>query len=63
MGHLHQLYNLKLTHHDINFMYGICGSLKNGNYLKIQDLVARLISYLPDSNKNSAKEFVKVSGN
>lgn len=30
---LNELYNLGLNHHDINFLYGICGSLKNGHYL------------------------------
>ena len=30
-----ELYNLGLNHHDIKFLYGICGSLKNGYYLKI----------------------------
>ena len=33
VGHLNRLYNLKLRHHDINFMYNIWGSLKNGYYL------------------------------
>lgn len=41
--------SLRLTYHDINFMYGCCGSLKNGYYLKILDLVVRLISCLLNS--------------
>ena len=32
---LNELYNLGLNHHDINFLYGICRSLKNGYFLKI----------------------------
>ena len=60
---LNKLYNLRLNHHDINFLYGTCGSLKNGYYLKIRDLVARLIQCLPNSNRNSAREFIKVSEN
>ena len=61
--HLNELYNLGLNHHDINFLYDICGSLKNGYYIKIQDPVARLIQCLPNSNRNSAREFIKVSEN
>ena len=37
VSELNRLYNLRLTHHDINFLYSCCGSLKNGNYLKVQD--------------------------
>ena len=50
---LNKIYNLGLNNHDINFLYGICGSLKNDYYLKIQDPVMRLISCLPNSNRNS----------
>ena len=35
---LNRLYNLNLTHHDINFLYSCCGSLENGYYLKFRDL-------------------------
>ena len=31
-----RLYNLRLTHHDINFLYSCCG-LKNNYYLKVWD--------------------------
>ena len=34
VGCLNQLYGLKLTYHDINFLYAIRGSLKNGYYLQ-----------------------------
>ena len=60
---LNELYNLGLNHHDINFLYGIYGSLKNGYYLKIQVPVAGLIQCLPTSNRNSTREFIKVSEN
>ena len=63
LGHLNQLYGLNLTHHDINFLYAIRGSLRNGYYLQIQITMVRLISCLPDSNRNSMGEFVRVSGN
>ena len=58
---LNEMHNLGLNHHYINFLYGIYGSLKNGYYLKIRDPVMRLILCLPDSNRNSMREFVKVS--
>ena len=60
---LNNLYDLVLNHHDINFMYSICDGLKTSNYLKIHDPTVRLISCLPDSNRNSTGEFVKVTGN
>ena len=63
MRHLNELYNLGLNHHDINFLYGICRSLKNGYYLKIRDPITRLIQCLPNSNRNSVGEFIKMSEN
>ena len=44
-------------------MYSIRGSLDLGYYLQTWSTMIRLISCLPDSNKNSEGEFVKVSGN
>ena len=61
--HLNNMYDLGLNHLDINFMHNICGGLKTGNYLKICDRTMRLISCLPDSNRNSAGEFIKVTDN
>ena len=46
VGWLNRLYNL-------NFLYNCSGSLKNGYYLKVQDTWIRLVSCLPNSNKNS----------
>ena len=63
VGRLNRLYGLNLTHHDINFLYAIWGSLKHGSYLQTRNIMVRLISCLPNSNKNSAGEYVRVSGN
>lgn len=60
---LNNLYGLGLNHHDINFMYSICDGLKIGYYLNTRDPTVRLISCLPDFNRNSAREFVKVREN
>ena len=63
VGYLNQLYGLSLSHHNINFLYAIRGCLKNWYYLQTRNTMVRLISCLPDSNKSSAGEFVRVSGN
>ena len=63
VGHFNRLYGLNLTHHDINFLYAIRGSLKHEYYLQTRNTVVRLISCLPNSNRNSAGEFVRVSVN
>ena len=60
---LNQIYGLQLNHHDINFMYDLCGNLKTKYYLKPKDVQVWLISCLLDSNKNSAREYVRVSDN
>ena len=60
---LNQIYGLQLNHHDINFMYSLCGNKNTKYYLKVRNYRVRLISCLPDSNRNSAEEFVWVSGN
>ena len=63
VGCFNRLYGLSLTHHNINFLYAIRGSLKHRYYLQTRNTMVRLISYLLNSNRNSMKEFVKVSGN
>ena len=63
VNRLNQIYDLHLNHHDINFMYSLCGNKKTNYYLKVRDFQVRLISCLPDSNRNSTEEFVRVSGN
>ena len=56
-------FNLQLIYHDINHMYRLCGNKATNYYLKARDNRVRLISCLPDSNRNSAGEFVRVRGN
>ena len=63
VSRLNKIYGLQLNHHDINFMYSLCVNKKTNYYLKVRDMRVRLISCLPDSNRNSAKEFVRVSSN
>ena len=63
VSRLNQLYGLQLNHHNINFMYSLCGNITSNYYLKARDLQVRLISCLPDSNRNSTREFIRVSGN
>ena len=60
---LNQLFGLQLNYHDINFMYSLCGKISSNYYLKTRDMRVWLISCLPDSNRNSAGEFVWVSDN
>ena len=63
VSRLNRIYGLQLNHHDINFMYNLCGNLKSNYYLKVRDVRVQLISCLPDSNRNSAGEYIRVSGN
>ena len=63
VSRLNHTFGLQLDHHDINHMYSLCGSKGTNYYLKVKDTRVRLISCLPDSNNNSAEEFVQVHGN
>ena len=63
VSRLNQLFGLQLNYHDINFMYSLCGNINSDYYLKSRDMRVRLISCLPDSNRNLSGEFVWVSGN
>ena len=63
VSRLNQIFGLQLNHHNINFMYSLCGNIKSNYYLKTRDMQVRLISCLPDSNRNSMGEFVRVSSN
>ena len=60
---LNHTFDLQLDHHDINHMYSLCGNKATNYYLKTRDNQVRLISCLPDSNRNSTGEFVRVRGN
>ena len=53
VGRLNQTFGLQLDHHDVNHMYSLCGKKKSNYYLKTRDTRVRLISCLPDSNRNS----------
>ena len=57
------MFDLQLNHHDINFMYSLGGNIRSDYYLKTRDMRVWLISCLPDSNRNSVGEFVRVSDN
>ena len=63
VSRLNQTFGLQLDHQDINHMYNLCGKKRSNYYLKVRDMRVRLISCLPDSNRNSAGEFVRVHGN
>ena len=63
VSRLNWIYGLQLNHHNINFMYSLCGNIRSDYYLKVRDVRVRLISCLPDSNRNLAGEYVRVSGN
>ena len=63
VSRLNQRFGSELNHHEINFMYSLCENIRTNYYLKIRDMQVQLISCLPDSNKNSMGEFVRVSGN
>ena len=63
VSRLNQMFGLQLDHHDINHMYSLCENKKTNYYLKVRDMRVRLISCLPDSNRNSAGEFVQVRSN
>lgn len=41
---LNQLYGLQLGHHDINFMYSLCGNIRTDYYFKVKDVRVWLIS-------------------
>ena len=41
---LNDLYGLHLNHHNINFMYSLCGNERSGYYLKVKDTMVRSIS-------------------
>ena len=63
VSRLNQIFGLELNHHDMDFMYSLCGNIKTDYYIKTRDMRVRLISCLPNSNRNSMGEFVRVSGN
>ena len=52
-------FGLKLTHHDINYICNCCNTVSSSYYIKVHRGWLRQIFCLPDSNKNSQKEFLK----
>ena len=63
VSRLNHTFDLQLDYHDINHMYSLYGNKASNFYLKTRDNWVRLISCLPDLNRNSAREFVRVRGN
>ena len=63
VSRLNHTFDLQLDYHDINHMYSLCGNKTSNYYLKTRDTWVWLISCLPDSNRNSAEEFVRVCSN
>ena len=63
VSRLNHTFDLQLDHYDINHMYSLCGNKTSNYYLKTRDNWVRLISCLPYSNRNSAREFVQVHDN
>ena len=60
---LNHTFDLQLDHHDINHMYSLCWNKTSNYYLKTRDTRVRLISCLPNSNRNLVGEFVWVCSN
>ena len=60
---LNQIYELQSNHHDINFMYSLCGNIRSDYYLNVRNVPVLLISCLLNSNRNSTGEYVWVSSN
>ena len=56
VSRLNHTFDLQLDHHDINHMCSLCGNKSSNFYLKTRDNRVRLISCLPNSNRNSAGE-------
>ena len=63
VNRLNHTFSFQLNHHDINHMYSLRGNKSTNYYLKVRDIQVRLISCLPDSNRNLAGEFVWVHDN
>ena len=59
---LNEKMGLNLTHHDVNWVYNFHHLKWQEYYLKTRYLEGRLISCLPDSNKDMNKDFLVVSG-
>ena len=58
VSRLNHTFGLQLDHYDINHMNSLFGNKGTNYYLKVKDTQVRLISCLPESNRNSVEEFV-----
>ena len=56
-------FDVKLTHHDINYIHNCCSNQFSANYIKVHQCQLRQISRLLGSNNNLKEEFLKVTGN
>ena len=59
---LNERMDLKLTHHDVNWVYNLHHLKGQGYYLKLRYPEVRLIQCLPTSNKNLKEDFLIFSG-
>ena len=59
---LNQRMDLKLTHHDVNWVYSLHRLADQDYYLKSRYPEVRLIQCLPTSNKNLKEDFLIFSG-
>ena len=59
---LNEKMGLNITHHDANGVYNLHHLKGQGYYLKTRYLEVKLISFLPDSNKDMTKDFLIISG-
>ena len=58
---LNERMDLKVTHHDVNWVYNLHHLKGQGYYLKSRYLEVRLIQCLPTSNKNLKEDFLIFS--
>ena len=59
---LNEKMGLRLTHHNVNWVYNLHHLKGQGYYLKSRHLEVRLIQCLPDSNKGLKKDFLIMLG-
>ena len=59
---LNKRMDLKLTHHDVNWVYNLHHLTGQGYYLKLRCPEVKLIQCLPTSNKNLKEDFLIFSG-
>ena len=60
---LNKRLSLKLTEHDINYIYSFQDSKTSGFYFKIWHGQVRLISGLPNFDKETEGDYLVISGN